>query len=179
MAFPITDLPSLSLYKGCTIVSGDLHIYNIPSSITKTLLTTYLSAITTIKGYLYVDSNIYLGSLLNFNNLVSMYGAVYTNNPNLVDARIPSLKNFPGGLVVNGCDRLCPARYTVLGPSPSDAGCPNLELNLFLHINGNADVFSMPVLAQVIAAAMNNISNGQVGSRITLYAVDMYAIIVY
>ena len=64
--FPITDMNSLGLYlsRGCTTVVGDLYIMNLPSAITKTILTNNLATVRYITGTLYIINCQWLGSLL-------------------------------------------------------------------------------------------------------------------
>ena len=164
-AFPITDLPSLQLYstQGCTIVVGDLYIMTLPVTLVKKVVFNYLMNLRTIRGNLYIVDNQYLSGMTFFSNLVSIQGEIYyNNNPTLTDARMPALTQLYGPVVVNGCDRLCPARYTVLGASPSDAGCANNSANIYLHVNGNADSNGISTLCSIIGNAAKNVSNGSV-----------------
>jgi len=82
--------------------------------------------------------------------------------PILVDARMPSLQQLSGSVSVIGCDRLCPARYTVVGPSPSEAGCSNITVSLYLYIVGPATLDEISVLANVTSRLFKNVTNGEV-----------------
>ena len=163
-AFPISDLSSLELYKtqGCTVVSGDLYIMGLPSSISKGTLLANLQAITAINGVLHFQDNLFLTSLLFFKNLVSLEGGYYNNNPQLVDARLPSLQTLSGDVEVYGSPRLCPARQTKVGYGGDDSGCTNLDEVFFYDVQGSITIADLPLFANVITRVMSSISNGQV-----------------
>ena len=163
-AFPISDLSTLQLYltKGCTIIVGDLYMINLPSAITKTLLSTNLKNIQYIRGTYHLKDSPWLGSLLHFKGLLGLYGAYYSNNPNLVDTRMPALKQMTNNVTVVNCDRLCPARYTRVGAGPSDGYCPNLQLQFFFQVNGDFSVQQLPLLETIVSLAMQNVSLHQV-----------------
>ena len=161
--FPITDLASLALYKtrGCTVISGDLYIINLPSSISKSTLVANLQSITRIHGMIYVLNNEFITSLKFFGNVVELYGGYYLNNPNLVDTRLTSLESLASPVVVEGCSRLCLARYTaVVGTDVDDSGCPNLAEEFFFNIQGTVTIADLPTFASVISRATMNISSG-------------------
>ena len=82
--------------------------------------------------------------------------------PILVDARMPSLQQLSGSVSVIGCDRLCAARYTVVGPSPNQAGCSNSTIRLYLHIAGSATLDEISVLANLTSRVFSNVTNGEV-----------------
>ena len=113
-AFPISDLGSLQLYKtkGCTVVVGDLYISGLPPTVTRGVLLANLQNVRFVHGDLYVRNNEFIVSMTFLENLVGLYGAHYENNPVLVDAHLPSLTQMTSNVIVRGCDRLCPARYT-------------------------------------------------------------------
>ena len=163
-AFPITDLLSLELYKtkGCTAISGDLYIMSLPASVSDSVLTASLRNITRIHGVLYLLNNPFVTSLLFFENVVELYGGVYLNNPNLVDTRLPALSTLQSAVMVDGCDRLCPARYTTAGAATDDSGCSNLQMDFFYDVQGSITFEDLPLLEDVITRVMKNISNGQV-----------------
>ena len=160
-AFPITDISSAQLYasKKCTIIVGDLYMQNMPTSVTKKLLFDTLQTVQFIKGKLYFIGNRYISAMTFFSNLIGLYGAHYSNNADLVDARMPSLQQLKGSVTVEGCDRLCPARYTAVGLS-DDAVCPNPIMEYYFGIQGDATVDSLPlvssILQRVIVAKTNN-----------------------
>ena len=163
-AFPITDLDTLTPYKtkGCTTIVGDLYIMNLPIALTKKLLLDSLQDVQYIRGGLYVENNPYLNAMTFLSNLVVVDSIYYSNLPILVDARMPSLQQLSGSVSVIGCDRLCPARYTVVGPSPNQAGCSNSTIRLYLHIVGPATLGEIGVLANVTSRVFSNMTNGEV-----------------
>ena len=158
-------MSSLRLYssKGCTVVVGDLYITNLPFAITKAILTNNLKTITVIRGTLYIQDSPWLGSLLPLKALVSINGISLSNMVSLVDVRMPALKSLQNCITVSNCDRLCPARYTAAGPSPDDSGCANLQLNLFLHVEGVFETqAALRSLEGLIWNAVRNISGNTV-----------------
>ena len=170
-AFPISDVTSLQLYstQGCTVVVGDLYILSLPLSIRKKQLLGFVQTIQSIRGSLYVLNNLYLAAMTPFSGLKSIQGDVYyLNNPILVDTRMPSLSFLGGSTIVNGCDRLCPARYTSVGSSSIDASCPNNTITAYLHVNGNVNDQSLPILCSTVGNAISHILNNQVFDEITM-----------
>ena len=162
-SFPITDLSSLELYssRGCTLISGDLHIANLPSVVHEDLLFDHMGQVRFLRGSLIVLNNQFLSSLAFLRNVQSVVNVVLFNNPTLVDARLPSLQTFLGTFQPEGCDRLCPARYTALGPSSSDEDCPNLSRLSFISVGGPVDL-SINHTTSVLRSALNDFSNGTV-----------------
>ena len=163
-AFPITDLASLQLYKtkGCTTVVGDLYIMDLPVTVTKKLLFDNLKSVQYIRGGLYVKDNPFLSALTFLSNLVGVYGVYLSNLPLIVDARMPSLTQFRDGISVDGCDRLCPARYTMIGAGPSDIGCANPTMNYFFRVVGDFKLSDIALLDAVVARVVTNVTNGAV-----------------
>ena len=166
-SFPITDINSLELYssQGCTIIVGDLFIMGLPSSISQKPLFTNLQGIQSIRGVLHFQNNEYLSAMTFLKNLVSLEGAVYLNNPVLVDTRMPSLQVLSGDVIVIGCDRLCPARYTAVGVgfgSNNDAGCTNVMLDYFMSIQGPATVSMLPLLSNIMSRVVENATGSMV-----------------
>ena len=162
--FPITGIDSLGLYlsRGCTTVVGDLHIMNLPSTITKAILTNNLATVRDITGTLYIINCQWLDSLLPMQNIVSLGSAFYSDNPNLVDARIPGLKQLGSNVTVVNCNRLCEARYTIVGTGSSDAGCPNLQLEYFYHVTGNVSVAQLLLIEGITYNALQSIAKNTV-----------------
>ena len=163
-AFPITDVSSAQLYsgKGCTIIAGDLYIQNLPTSVTKKLLLDTLQSIRYIQGDLYFLGNTFISAMTFFSNLVGLYGAHYSNNAQLVDARMPALKQLSGAVTVEGCDRLCPARYTAVGAVPDDSGCPNPIMEYYVGIRGDVRVDQLWIVKNVLARVTVDKTNGGV-----------------
>jgi hypothetical protein len=169
-AFPITDLPSVLLYsdQGCTVIVGDLYMLNMPASMTRTALYTHLKTVTTIRGTLYFKDNLYLSAMTFLSNVVSLNGAVYSNNPQLVDARLFALQQLHGNVTVDGCDRLCPARYTAVGTAVDERGCANPELLYYLHIDGPATKSDVGAIGSIMRSALQNVTDGTVSCLIVL-----------
>ena len=164
-AFPITDVATLSLYKtkGCTTVVGDLYIMNLPLIVTKKLLLLNLQDVQYIRGTLYVENNEFLTAMTFFSHLLGVEGIYYGNMPVLVDARMPSLMKLNGNVTVIGCGRLCPARYSVVGPSPNQAGCSNATVNWYLYVVGDATASAVVhVLLNVSSKVFLNVTDGMV-----------------
>ena len=109
-----------------------------------------------------MENNPFLNAMSILGSLVAVESISYLNMPILVDARMPGLQQLPGNVSVVGCDRLCPARYTVVGPSPNQAGCSNSTVNWYLHIDGTATANDLHALENVTSRAVFNATNGEV-----------------
>ena len=163
--FPIRDLVSLSLYKeqGCNIVAGDLYIIDLPTSVAKAALFDYLKTVRVIQGHLYIMHNAHLPAMTFLSELVRVDGITYLNNPILVDAHLPSLENHDIPIAVEGCPRLCPARYTDKTYSGLDESeCADTGVKFFLHVVGNASVEAIDLLGAVMARVVRNTTQGEV-----------------
>ena len=171
---PITDINSMTLYKtkGCTSVAGDLYIQNLPTSILKKHLLINLQAITHIKGTLYLINCPVITSLSFFPNLVELYGGAYINNVNLVDARLPALTTLLSPVVVEGCNRLCPARYTIVGAGGDDSGCPNIRAEFFYNIQGAATIADLPSFSSILTRAITNLTGNSWQSKTTTTMIE-------
>ena len=164
-SFPITEASSAALYlsKGCTVIVGDLYMVNLAATVTRTVLHGYLKNIQEIRGYLHFKDNAHLSAMTFFSSLVSMYGAVYSNNPYLLDTRMPSLSSMRDGVTVVGCDRLCPARYTAAaGTITDDSQCTNPQMEYYLNVEGPAVAADLELLGDVIQRVVANVTNGEV-----------------
>ena len=167
-AFPITDMQSLELYKtkGCTIVSGDLYIQNLPIEITRGVIAAHLGSIRYIKGDLHFKENAYIVSMVFFKSLLGVYGVYYLNNPELVDARMPQLQMLSGSVSVEGSPRLCPARYTTAASNMmDDSGCTSINLKYYLHIDGGSGLNNLGILSSVLSRAVEELIGGNVSIR--------------
>ena len=170
-AFPIEDYDSLRLYgsRGCNVVVGDVYLQNLPGSVTKSILFDNLKTVQYIRGMLFVKNNPVLSAMTAFSNLIGVTAVVYSNNPALVDARIPSLEHLTNGVVVEGCDRLCPSRYTTVGSASDDSGCANPVLEYFFYIAGDANSDSLPLLESITYRVMKNVTSGVVCNYVCMY----------
>lgn len=144
------------------MIAGDLYIMNIPTTVTKKVLFNNLQNVRSIQGTLYFIGNQYISAMTFFSNLMTLYGAVYLNNPVLVDARMPSLVTLRGNVSVEGCDRLCPARFTAVGSGGDDSGCPNLFMEYYFGIVGDVSVSDLPLLSSVVSRVVANVTNNVV-----------------
>jgi hypothetical protein len=157
-AFPIRDLVSLSLYKeqGCDIVAGDLYITELPIDASKTVLTNALRAVRVIQGHLYIMHNVHLTAVLFFSQLESVDGVTFVDNPTLVDARIDSLLSNDFTTVVEGCQRLGPARYTTRASSTYDQSeCTDPGVRYYLGVFDYASRDDLDVLAALVARVLH------------------------
>jgi hypothetical protein len=163
-SFPISDLASLQLYKSkaCTIIVGDLYIMGLPVSVAKMAILESLGTVRTIRGVLYFHDNIYMSAMTFFSGLEVVYGISYKNNPTLVDARMPSLRELRNEVEVEGCDRLCPARYTVAGASPDDSGCAESIISYFFLVQGDARREQLGMLGNLTLRIVQNVTNNEV-----------------
>ena len=167
-AFPISDLPSLQLYasQGCTVVVGDLYIADLPQSITRGVLLGNLGSIQYVRGDVYFRDNQFIVSMVFLDNLVGVRNIHLENNAELVDARMVGLVQLLGNVTVDGCDRLCPARYahgtSSLLAGTSQAGCANATLNYFLWVQGTFNpTTAVPLLGSLMACVLRNVTDGQ------------------
>lgn len=95
-ASPISSWQTLQQNSllGCEILLGDLTITSLPPDVDESLLSA-LSTITAITGTLRILCNPNLVSLVFLSRLQSVGSLQIADNPNLVDARLPSLAMLP------------------------------------------------------------------------------------
>jgi hypothetical protein len=95
-AFPITDISSAQLYSGkeCTIITGDLYIQDLPTSVTKKLLFDSLQTVRYVRGDLYFLDNPFISAMTFFSNLVGERRASATDIVHIEDADIPIEDEF-------------------------------------------------------------------------------------
>ena len=135
---------------------------NLPVTVTKKILFDNLQGIQYIRGTLHMKDNLYISALTFFSNLIGINGATFVNMPILVDARMPSLTQLRDAVTVEGCDRLCPARYTSVGVSLDDSGCTNPEMFYFLRVVGNFHSSDLLLLSSVMARVVSGKTDGLV-----------------
>lgn len=164
-AFPITDLSSLSLLQkqDCTVIVGDLYIANLPTSVSNGDVYNAVKNVQEIRGTIFMVNNLYRTSMDAFRNLKIAHDIVYSNNPNMIDSRMPSLVSL-GSVSVMGCDRLCPARYTVVGSHPDGDDCVTQDADYFFSVVGGATAADINQLSDVIETLMRNFTNNSVCS---------------
>jgi hypothetical protein len=145
--------------KGCTTVVGNLHIVGLPASVFGGILADNLASLRVIRGSLHMTDNMFIASMEFMSNIEVLYGARYSNNPSLVDARMPMLMELRGEVSVEGCDRLCPSRYTALGAgSTNEIECANVTLNYFMHIEGSFQSSDIGVFSSVFGRMLRNVT---------------------
>jgi hypothetical protein len=87
---PIGHGANLSAFEGCEVLLGGLTIANLPMHIDETALSV-LAGVSKIAGPLRIINNQYLTSLSFLANVDTLERLEITNNPNLIDARLPQL----------------------------------------------------------------------------------------
>jgi len=94
------------LYPNCTEINQDLYIIPAGSTSDITDLNSLLQ-ITSIAGYLRIDSNENLNNLNGLNNLISAGGLLLYDNDNLLNLNgLESLISLEDNFVINGNDNL-------------------------------------------------------------------------
>jgi hypothetical protein len=164
-AFPIRDLVSLSLYKeqGCNIISGDLYIIELSIDVLKDVLFDNLKTVRVIQGHLYVLHNAHLTAMTFFNDLDRVDGITYIDNPVLLNAHMHGLDKFNVPIVVEGCPRLCPERYTDKTESGEDESeCANPVIRLFLRVEGGATREQLSVLGDLMTRIVRTTTQEEV-----------------
>ena len=164
-AFPIRDLVSLSLYKkqNCSIIAGDLYILDLPTNVPRSSLYDSLRTVRVIQGHLYVMHNVHLTAMTFFNDLEHVDGITFIDNPILVNAHMHGLVHFDIPVFVEGCPRLCPARYTDKTESGEDESeCANPVIRLFLRVEGGATREQLSVLGDLMTRVVRNTTHEEV-----------------
>jgi hypothetical protein len=118
-------------------VVGDLHISDLPAQLSRLTLSGYLNSLLEIRGSLLIKDLQYAGLVSYFNNLRAVWNIGIFNAPNVLDARIPTLQSINGEVTVEGCDRLCPARYPRVGIAPDDSECPSVFIEWYGRVLGD------------------------------------------
>lgn len=92
MFTPFTSPSDLDVYanRSCSVLVGGLILRNLDRSIDEDALSVF-STVATVVGHVVVDSNPYLMGLPFLVALRTAQSVTVTNNPNLIDARLPSL----------------------------------------------------------------------------------------
>ena len=164
---PITDLASLSLYrsKGCTLISGDVYITDLDSTVNEDRLFDNLQMVKFLRGGLVIKDNPYLTSLSFLQNIVSVENVTLFNNPSLVDARLPSathIKSFS----VQGSNQLCAARYAILqNPQLSQSDCASLQRFAYVAIYTPVTPRTLDLLGAIVDNALLLLSNNTVSDE--------------
>jgi hypothetical protein len=137
--FPVTDLESARFYSSqrCTTILGDLHLYSLPTTLTYAVLLLHLGLIEEIRGALIFRHNEYLPRITFLKKLHHVEGIEIVDMPVLADAQIPSLKYIGRGTHIEGCFRLCPARYPSLQYTSDDTDCPSFLYEFYSFLSGS------------------------------------------
>ena len=80
-----------------------------------------------------------------------------------MDAHLPLLESHDIPIAVEGCPRLCPARYTDKTYSGLDESeCADTGVKFFLNVVGNASVEAIDLLGAMMARVVRNTTQGEV-----------------
>jgi hypothetical protein len=131
--------------------------------VTKAILYADLRDVRVIQGHLYVMHNEHITAMSFFENLERVDGITYINNRNLVDAHLDSLKSLDIPTRVEGCARLCPARYTENRDSGADeSACANPGMRFYVAITGSATRGDLAVAGDVMTRVVRNLTETRV-----------------
>ena len=114
-----------------------------------------------------IVNNQFMSALTFMHDVVGECDAQLLNNPILVDARMPNLTASRGDVTVDGCSRLCPARYLNAINGTNDSGCANSIVQYYLNVVGNVTTSDVSVLAGIMARVLSNVTSAQVVSTIS------------
>jgi hypothetical protein len=129
------SLSSIEEVSRCNVILGDLSIQDLPLDWNEDFLTTVFQRLTRIHGVLRLKNNQFLTSLSFLENLLGIYSLELNNNPNLIDARLPSLEVlYEEQAFVSGNPRLCSSRILLSNTSNNDSRCSALDLRLFINV---------------------------------------------
>jgi hypothetical protein len=145
-------------------VIGDIYIRDLPFDVTEDVLYDHLRTLTRLDGTLSVINNAFLTSLAFFRHLVQVKSIVIVDNPQLVDARLPSLVDEPSMLNIDRNSRLCPLRWPSIPVDPlspdEDDSCAHLKLVYLLALSGAfSETMSLTPLAGAFTTAIQSISS--------------------
>ena len=122
-------------YMGCESIIGDLVLANIPL-LTEYELSHAFKRVAHIEGSLVIRGIDSLVSLRFLENLRHVNNIQLSDNPNLVEAVIPTLQSY-GSVTVTNCPRLCTA--LTLGPGYSStadtSACTRIVEEQYLTVN--------------------------------------------
>jgi hypothetical protein len=116
-----------------------------------------------IQGHLYVMHNEHITSMTFFEHLERVDGITYIDNRNLLDAHLDSLVSLDIPTRVEGCARLCPARYTENRDSgASENACANPGMRFYLAVHGSSARNGLDVIADVMTRVVRNLTGSWV-----------------
>jgi hypothetical protein len=120
----------------------------------------HLGHIEEIRGSLILRDNAFLSAVNFFARLRSVESIEIINMPNLLEARLPSLRHIGTGAHVEGCPRLCPARYPSTAFRTDYSGCPALSVELYTALTGLVGDEQIGLYAAlVLRATEDNLTN--------------------
>ncbi len=174
-AFPVFDAASLGIYSSnnCSVIVGDLHISELPIDLGEFELSQGFQGVSSIRGFIYVSNNPYLTSLSFLSQVVSVSGVTLFNNPNMVDARLPSLFRLSEAFTAEGCDRLCPQRYTSAIIGADESFCANLTVSVALSYLGDSNANAASLAYDLFAKILSEISNAMVNFCFQMFLHDL------
>lgn len=161
---PITDLSTLQSYgdQACDVIIGTVVITNLPVEVTEDILFDHLGSVKQIHGEVHVSNNQFLTSLSFMASVQSVHALHVSNNPNMVDARLPSLQTIESSIViVSQCANLCAARYPGLAESRNDSGCANLQIGTYYRFFGSGIEY-IDAIKGAFTSKLTSITNGTV-----------------
>jgi hypothetical protein len=147
--FPLVDEESVAALAelGCTMLVGDLHIFNLPPSINEDVLIEAFSSIIEVRGVVYVSNNQYLSSLSFLWSVSEIAAVQLENNPNLVDATLGSGLTLvdADATVVRNCPALCHSRYPLSNTTSSGnlLDCHSLNAVVFYSLNIDSSKYTL------------------------------------
>jgi hypothetical protein len=129
-----------------------VYVASLPADVTESILASCLRDVREIRGSLFIQDNPYLVSSSIFVNLQSVESVSLLNNPALVDARMPSILNVTGDIVVTGCHRLCPERHPFghLPANSTSSPCVTISAEVFLGLQGNVQEGDLLMLEDLL-----------------------------
>ena len=154
----VSDVTSAQRYASCNIVVGSLFFSQLPLSLDEDVLFAYFGSIAHVYGNIHVNDNPFLTSLSFLRGAVSVAGVFLSNNPNLVDSRLPLLKSIDSA-IVSGCIHLCSTRYPSVLPVASGPGCADLMLVMYFRYGVTPD---LGLIGSMLTSVLFGISKGSV-----------------
>ena len=135
------------------MIFGTLYIASVANVVPSELMRAF-SGVEIIRGDLVVDSNPTIVSLESFGRLGRVDNVFVSNNPSLVDARLP-LATFDGGVYVSNNVRLCPSYWpnvNVTGGGSNAQDCAFVDMTQLVSISGTGNMTSAEIVAALSSA---------------------------
>ena len=141
------------------MIFGTLYIASVADVVLSELMRAF-SSVEIIRGDLVVDSNPTIVSLESFGRLGRVDNVFISNNPSLVDARLP-LATFDGGVYVSNNVRLCPSYWpdvNATGGGSNGQKCAYVDMTQLVSVSGTGNMTSAAIVAAVSSALSSWIS---------------------